>query len=300
MGGRLALVSATTLIGAALVAVTLTIVPRGNEMPQQADERKTAFKQRIGFDALPPPVPGRGVVLDWSDLTLPGWETAGWEVEGGPVWTQPGMVGREWTIQSDSGKIQLEVMCLADEQRAREYVVHLASLTMTVDIPYDPLERPLGDLAIKSFNPVDEELIWSHGQLILRLSAPPGGLALAVASELDSMLREHESQDIAAHAPVIDAFEVTPTRVTVGDTVSVEVSAHQGPGFEEPARVEVRDPRYLLKRDAVDGGTSTWVATQPGLTAMDLMVTNPATLIFAHAREEVEVVERADRDRDEP
>jgi hypothetical protein len=262
-------------------------------MARQADPRKESFKEKIGFHGLPTPTVGRGIVFEWdSTRSLRFMAGQDWEIEEREPTVLVEFTTREWVLHREDSKVRLEVSIFEDETTAREHLVSIAAATMTVEIPYERFEGPLGDIAIKNFNPNYEDLIWCRANVTVKVRDYIGGNGPQLAQELDRLLGQHEVANLQEFLPIVDHLEVSATRITVGNLVTLVIEARPAGDAARSGQdliIEVEEADSLLEYVETEANAWRWRAMEAGQATLHVLVVHPETLVSVHRTVEIQI-----------
>ena len=247
--------------------------------------REARFKNRIAFQTLSERTnDDRGVLLKWPDpLSLPPARDGDWKRGTDVVVTEePGEAYRVWKFRNERGTLAVEVyVSSTGPATARRRLVELAARTMSVEIPYVPGPKGLGDIAVIHANPQVHRLIWVFHNVCVFLRENDSGVDLtALAMALQQLMERHLVSDLPRRLHRIDGVLVTPERIRVGESVRFDLDI-AGLELGAPLLVDIDEKEGRLSYLTEEGTSVRFEAKSPGKGRAVVKVVDRRTLLSA-------------------
>ena len=248
-----------------------------------ASDEGERFKRKIDLDAVPGLDATDGVRADWSRLA----EILRAEIKGLQLeWTQvhasqSGLGQSDWTWRRRQRQVSISVFVSGTGPRgAREQLVELATDTTMMESPLVRGPEGLGDVAVQYMDRPYENVIWVFRNVCVEVDNEDTGVEIMpLVHRIQAFMQQHLVPAIADHVPVVARVDVSPSPVTVGQTVTVSVQLSGEPRSERLATT-VRERGFpRLEWISEEGLGATLEAVQPGRAELDIIVIDEKTLL---------------------
>jgi hypothetical protein len=259
--------------------------------------KEGSFKLRVGWDAVPGAEATDGVVADWSGLPellkplmMPELRLESSQLYDGGG---PGMAQLQISFKRRSKSVWVRIFVSSrGTAHARAKLLSLVSDTNRMDIPYVRGPEDLGDISLELPLARRHGLRWAFRNVVVDVDVgdPDTGVdVVPIAYLIRDFMTRHLTPDAVAHAPTLDAVEITPSPIRVGDAVRVAVK--QSLAAQLKLDDDYREARpALLESLGWDGLALTYIAQAPGNTAISISLVDRKTLLSAWTRVPIEIL----------
>jgi hypothetical protein len=244
----------------------------------------------------------QGVVADWSipsewyNLKTMSWQISHIET---PFLTQNGVSRELIYIKKGKESIRIKIVVSSTGNRTtlNRFVTEMTFINSMV-IPYNKADG-LGDIYANLIYPDSRSLVWIYDNILFKIEhenidkakSPPLD-TFALAKWMQNYAEKHVVRNIPDHYPKIARFDISPSKVHVGDTFHVSVIPAGEKGIKEFLLELDMDRDEHLQSWGEENNIYEFKALKPGPAKLTFTIIDRKTLLSSQKTVIVDVQEK--------